>query len=45
MRRVRLFLVGLIAWPLMFVGICGMALWMSAGGDARPIDLSKDGQS
>lgn len=28
-------IVAPIAWPLMFIGLIGVALWMAAGGDDR----------
>lgn len=36
-------LVAPVAWPLMIIGLLGVALWMAAGGDRQVITIRKGG--
>lgn len=42
MKTAVRFIVAIVAWPLMFAGLCGMALWLAVDGDCSPITISKD---
>lgn len=41
MKRLILIPVAVVAFPLMFVGLAGLALWMAFDGDVAPITITK----
>lgn len=40
-QRILLGAVAIVAFPLMFLGALGMALWLAADGDCSPIIITR----
>ena len=41
-RRLVLWVVAIVAFPLMFIGLLGMALWLAVNGDCSPVTIRKE---